>query len=66
MSETVKEYLTAKELAEMLNMSLKFIIKHTQSGRIPGKTKIGRLWRYRKSDIEKRLLSGQLLLDDKR
>lgn len=58
-----KEFLTAKELAEMLSVSRKFVIKNTMTHRMPGQVKIGRLWRYRLRDVEKRLLSGKLLLD---
>lgn len=57
-----KEFLTLNELAEYLNISKKFIIKHTANRRLPG-IKMGRIWRYRKKEIEKRLLSGKLLLD---
>ncbi len=56
------EYFTPKELSTMLNMSLKWVIKHTQSRRIPGSIKIGGRWRYRKLDVEKALLSGEFLL----
>ncbi|MFC1584630.1 helix-turn-helix transcriptional regulator [Fibrobacterota bacterium] len=57
-----QEYLNAHELAHKLNMSLKWVVKHTQTRRIPGQIKVGRLWRYRKQDIEKALLKGQFLL----
>lgn len=56
------EYLDSKQLAVFLNCSKKFIEKHRVAGRIPGSVKVGYSWRYRKSEIEKRLLSGQLLL----
>lgn len=59
------EYLTPQELAAMLNMSLKWVVKHTQLHRIPGQTKMGRLWRYRRTEVEKRLLSGIFLLDSR-
>jgi len=55
------ELLDRDQLAVMLNMSRKFIVKHTTSRRIPGMAKIGRMWRYRKSDILKALNKGQLL-----
>ncbi|HEX2956568.1 MAG TPA: helix-turn-helix domain-containing protein [Chitinispirillaceae bacterium] len=57
------DYITAQQLADYVNCSIKFIRKHIESGRLPGMVKIGRVYRFRKSDIEKRLLSGQLLLD---
>ena len=59
------EYFTPQQLAAHVSMSLKFIVKHTQARRIPGQTKIGGYWRYRRSDIEKRLLSGKFLLDNR-
>ena len=55
------EYLTPGQLAAKLNMSLKWVVKHTQARRIPGQTKFGRLWRYRRVEVEKRLLSGTFL-----
>lgn len=61
-----QEFLTVKELAAYLNCSEKFIRKHIESRRLPGMVKIGRIYRFRKSDVQKRLLSGQLLLDSKR
>ena len=62
-NENIKEFLTARELATKLGMSTKFIEKQTARRRIPGATKIGRVWRYRVSDVERRLLTGNLLLD---
>ena len=57
-----KEFFNTSELAIYLNCSKKFIEKHRTTARIPGAVKVGYKWRYRKSEIEKRLLSGQLLL----
>lgn len=54
---------TPKELAAKLNMSLKWVVKMTQAHRMPGQIKIGRLWRYRRVDVEKRLLAGDFLLE---
>jgi hypothetical protein len=56
------EYLTAVELSVKLNISLKSIINWTQAHRLPV-IKMGRVNRYPKAEIEKRLLSGNLLLD---
>ena len=61
MSET--EFFTVQELANYLNCSEKFIRKYIESRRLPGMVKIGRVYRFRKSDVEKKLLSGQLLLE---
>lgn len=55
------EYLTAKQLAKKLNMSIKSIAKWTAQRRIPGAVKMGYHWRYSSAEISKRLLSGQLL-----
>ena|GEM_PF-1722654 len=55
------EYLTGKQLAEKLNMSIRSIVKWTAQHRIPGAVKMGYHWRYSSTEISKRLLSGQLL-----
>jgi excisionase family DNA binding protein len=56
------DYLTPQELAAKLSMSLKWVTKYTQARKIPGQVKIGRLWRYNRAEIEKRLLSGNEFL----
>jgi excisionase family DNA binding protein len=56
------EFFNTEELAAYLNVSKKFVIKHRDAGRIPGACRIGRIWRFRRSDVEKKLLSGELLL----
>lgn len=56
------EYLTGKQLAEKLNVSLKAVQTWTAKRRIPGAVKIGYHWRYSSTEISKRMLSGQLLL----
>lgn len=58
------EYLTAQQLATKLNMSLKAIVNWTQARRLPA-VKMGRVWRYPRYEIEKRLLSGKLLIDNR-
>jgi excisionase family DNA binding protein len=58
------EYLTGKQLAGKLNVSLKAIIKWTALKRLPA-CKMGRIWRYPRREIEKRLLTGNLLYDKK-
>ena len=67
MSETTTtapepEYLTARQLAEKVNVSLKAVVKWTAARRLPA-CKMGRVWRYPVREIEKRLLSGSLLYD---
>ena len=56
------DFFSPPELARKLNMSLKWVVKHTQARRIAGQVKIGRLWRYNKIEVEKRLISGQEFL----
>jgi|WetSurMetagenome_2_1015567.scaffolds.fasta_scaffold296119_1 excisionase family DNA binding protein len=56
------EYLTGKQLAIKLNVSLKSVIKWTAARRLPC-CKMGRVWRYPRPEIEKRLLSGALLFE---
>ena len=60
-AEPETEYLTAWQLAEKLNMSVKSIVKWTAQRRIPGAVKMGYHWRYSSTEISKRLLSGELL-----
>ncbi len=64
-TEIENEYYTPEELALKLNVSLKSIRTWTQNRRIPGQVKIGRIWRYRKCDIEKQLLTKDSLLRQK-
>jgi excisionase family DNA binding protein len=56
------EYFTPKELAVKLNVSLKAVQKWTYQRKLP-MVKIGRLNRYSRIEIEKRLLNGNLLFD---
>jgi predicted DNA-binding transcriptional regulator AlpA len=55
--------LSPEQLANKLNMSLKWVEKHTQERRIPGQVKVGRVWRYNWIEVQKRMISGQVLLD---
>ena len=59
------EFLTPRQLAVRVNMSQKWVVKRTQERVVPGQIKIGRLWRYRRSDVEKHLKGGTFLLDKK-
>jgi hypothetical protein len=59
------EYLTGKQLAGKINVSLKAVVKWTAARRLPGAYKMGRVWRYQWREIEKKLLSGNLLYDKK-
>jgi excisionase family DNA binding protein len=56
------EYLNARQLAGKLNVSVKAVIKWTAARRLPA-CRMGRIWRYPRHEIEKRLISGKLLLD---
>lgn len=55
------DFFKTNELATYLNVSKKSIEKWRSQNRLPA-VKVGYSWRYRKREIEKRLLSGQLLL----
>jgi len=56
------EFFDTKGLARYLSVSPKSVIKWRDKKRIPGAVKCGRVWRFRRAEIEKRLLSGELLL----
>jgi excisionase family DNA binding protein len=60
------ELLTADELAKMLKVSRRFIEVNTGAGRIPGQIKVGRLWRYRKTVIQRALIGAQFLIKGKK
>jgi len=45
------DYLTLKELAEMLKLAERTVYRHAQNGELPG-FKVGGSWRFRRSDIE--------------
>ena len=54
------DYLNKIQLSQLLNCSVKSVVNWTLSNRLPI-VRIGRLVRYPRTEIEKRLLSGQLL-----
>ena len=58
------EYLNAGQLAQWLNVSAKSIAKWHGQRRLPY-IKVGRLTRFPRHEIERRLLSGKLLYDRK-
>ena len=60
------ELISPKQLADRLHISLKWVEKHTQERRIPGQVKVGRVWRYDWMEVQKRMLSGQVLLEPAR
>jgi excisionase family DNA binding protein len=57
------EFFTPEELAAKLNMSRKFIEKHISTRRLPGMVRVGRRWRFRRAEVEKRLMGGSFLLE---
>ena len=59
------ELIDSRQLATMLSVSKKFIDKHTAAHRLPGMVRVGRLIRFRRLEIEKRLATGELLLPEK-
>ena len=61
--QQLKEYLTPRELADKLAVSLRFIEDNTMAKKIPGQIKIGRLWRYKITEVEKALLRGTFLIE---
>jgi hypothetical protein len=57
------DFISPKQLATRLSMSLKWVEKQTQARRMPGQVKMGRVWRYHWVEVQKRMLTGQLLLE---
>jgi excisionase family DNA binding protein len=60
--EQEPEYLTTEQLSKKLNVSAKVINKWVQARRLPV-IKMGRMNRFPRNEINRRLLSGQLLFD---
>ena len=65
MDEKQTEFFDTAELARYLNVSVKAVVHWRQARRLPGAVRCGRVWRFRRIDIEKKLLSGELLLSTK-
>jgi len=51
-----KLLIDSRELSKMLSVSLKWVIKHRH--KIVGSQKLGKLWRFNKQIIEKRIAQG--------
>jgi excisionase family DNA binding protein len=51
MNMETKEYLTLKDVAELLTIDEETVRRWSVSGKIPA-VKIGHFWRYRKADID--------------
>ena len=58
------EFYTPGELASLIRVGERWIEKQIPKRRLPGMTKIGRYWRFKKSEVDRQLLSGSLLLSD--
>lgn len=56
--------LTPDELSDILHVSRKFVEKYIAAKRLPGAIKIGRVWRFNKLEVEKRLNAGEFLLPE--
>lgn len=56
------EFFDSNQLAVYLNISKKAIIRWRNQGRIPGACRISNRWRFRKIEVEKRLINGIFLL----
>jgi excisionase family DNA binding protein len=57
-----EEYLSTDQLRLYCNVSRKFVEDHCADRRLPGMVKVGRLWRFNRREVDKRLQSGELLL----
>jgi len=51
------EFLTPLEVAALLKLHLKTIYKFAEKGVIPG-SRIGRSWRFRRSEVEQLVREG--------
>jgi len=59
------EFLSISQLSAWLGVSEKFLRKHNAAGRIPGSTRMGSRWMFRRSSIEKQMIeSGKLLVEE--
>jgi predicted DNA-binding transcriptional regulator AlpA len=63
--KTEGDYVSVPEAARRLGMSEKWAWKHVADRRIPGILKLGRSVRLHWPTLQRRTLSGQLLLDNK-
>jgi predicted DNA-binding transcriptional regulator AlpA len=56
-------YVSINEAAHMLSMSTKALYTALYADRLPGVTRFGRAIRIHRPTLERRALSGQILLD---
>lgn len=52
------EVLTPDEAALLLKVSKKTLLRHAREGEVPG-TKLGRVWRFRRSELLALLTRGE-------
>lgn len=62
-NRVASRFMKAAELAEYIGSTTKFVEKHSANGRMPGVCKVGRLNRYDREVIDRRMLGGELLLN---
>lgn len=56
------DFLTSEQLRRMFNVSRAFINVHIADRRLPGMVKVGSVWRFKRSAVERRMKKGELLL----
>jgi len=56
--KTEKTFYTTKELAVLLNMSVRWVVVHRHE--IAGRCRMGRLWRFDKAIIDARRAKGKV------
>ena len=61
-SSTQSEIYTPEELALFLKRPIQWVQKQAMAHLLPGQFKVGRFTRFMRADIEKQLLTGQVLL----
>jgi hypothetical protein len=60
--DTATEFISVKELANKIGMSVKFVQKHCGTGRLVGMRKVGRNVKFDLSMVEKQMLKEDFLL----
>ncbi len=56
------EYYTPEELTQLVRVGARWLEKQISKRCLPGMTKVGKYWRFKKSDVDKQLLTGSLLI----
>lgn len=62
MTSNNSDFYTPEELASLVQVGARWIEKQIPKRRLPGMTKVGRYWRFKKADVDRQLLTGELLL----